>query len=778
MIKREIKLPPREYYPADPWRFVQTKLTNNLIGRDEAIFTTSNGYIGIRGTYEEDEPVQQRGTFINGFHETWPITYGEEAYGFAKTGQTMIPVTDASVVKLFIDDESFSLRHAYLTDFERSLDFKDGVLRRSLVWDTAAGKQVKVESERLVSFPERHMAAVKYTITLLNDDAHIALFSDITCEQISQKDQGDDPRMDRQMHHDVYIPSLQRMNGQRILLGHQTTNSELKVVCGIDHEFHAKSEFSIKVRHDDFHGRVTYTGEAPKGSSIVLYKYITYHTSSPIPSFEDLADRAEQTLDRASSYHYDKLVALQREYLDEFWDNSDIEITTDDPQVNQNLRLHLFHLLSASARVQNSGIGAKGLTGSGYEGHAFWDMEIYMLPFLIYNIPRVAKNLLIYRYNMLDKAREWARTLNQKGAMFPWRTITGEEASAFFAAGTAQFHINADIAYAVRKYVEVTGDIEFLELYGAEILVETARLWADLGFFSKNGNFHIHGVTGPDEYSAIVNDNTFTNLMAKDNMLYAYKVVHLLRTSYPESFEFLQRKTKLGENELEDWLKASENMFVPYNEELGINPQDYSFLERERWDLENTPREKFPLLLHYHPLTLYRFQVIKQADVVMAMFLLDHEFSEELKRKNFDYYDPLTTGDSSLSASIQAIVANELGYADLSTRYFTYAMFMDIADIGGNVSHGLHLASMGGIWMSVVYGVGGLRDHKGEMHFNPKLNHSITGVSFKLLIRGSRFKVDITPDKTSYTLLKGENIKIYHRGEALELKMGETLSRK
>lgn len=777
MIKREIKLPPKEYYPVDPWRFVQTKLVPELIGRDEAMFTVSNGYMGIRGSFEEDEPIHQRATFINGFYETWPIIYGEEAFGFAKTGQTMIPVTDASVVKLFIDDESFSLRHAYLKEFERSLDFRDGVLRRSLIWDTAAGKKVKVESERLVSFPERHMAAVKYTISVLNADAHIALFSDISCEQIRHNDETDDPRVDRQILHDVYKPALQRVDGQRILLGHQTCNSELKVLCGIDHEFHADTKFNIKIRHDEFHGRVTYTGEASKNSTITLIKYITYHTSSPVPSFEDLADRAEQTLDRAKAYHYDRLVELQREYLDEFWDNSDIEITTNDPQVNQNLRLHLFQLLSASARVQNSGIGAKGLTGSGYEGHAFWDMEIYMLPFLIYNLPRVAKNLLIYRYNMLDKAREWAKTLNQKGAMFPWRTITGEEASAFFAAGTAQFHINADIAYAVRKYVEVTGDIEFLELYGAEILVETARLWADLGFFSEKGNFHIHGVTGPDEYSAIVNDNTFTNLMAKENMLYAYQVVHMLRTNKPESFEFLKRKTSLGDDELDYWLKAAENMYVPYNEKLGINPQDYSFLERERWDLENTPKEKFPLLLHYHPLVLYRFQVIKQADVVMAMFLLGHEFEGDLMKRNFDYYDPLTTGDSSLSASIQAIIANELGYADLATRYFTYAMFMDIADIGGNVGHGLHLASMGGIWMGVVYGVGGLRDHRGEMHFNPKLNHAITGVSFKLLVRGSRIKVDIAPEQTTYTLLTGEAIDVYHRGEKLTLTAGVSISR-
>lgn len=774
MIKREIKLPPKEYYPVEPWRYVQKKLDNDLVGRDEAIFTTSNGYIGMRGSFEENEPILQRATFINGMHETWPITYGEEAYGFAKTGQTMVPVTDASIIKLFIDDESFSLRHAYLMEFERALDFKSGTLDRSLVWDTAAGKQVKVESQRLVSYPERHMAAIKYSITILNEDAHIALFSDVVCEQINSKEKSDDPRIDKQIFHEVYKPGIRRLKDQRILLGHQTCNSQLKVVCGIDHEFHADSEFATKVKLDDFRGRITYTGEARKGQTITLIKYITYHTSSPVPEFEDLADRAEQTLDRAVNYKLDRLLELQRQYLNDFWHCSDIQIEAKQPEVTQNLRLHLYHLLSASARVQNSGIGAKGLTGSGYEGHAFWDMEIYMMPFLIYNNPRIARNLLIYRYNMLDKAREWARKLNQKGAMFPWRTITGEEASAFFAAGTAQYHINADIAFAVKKYVEITDDLDFLEKYGAEMVIETARLWADLGFFGKDGKFHIHGVTGPDEYSAIVNDNTFTNLMAKDNMLYALKVAQMLQRKSSSAYLDLKHQTNLDEDEFDLWKQAAENMFVPYDEDMGIHPQDFSFLQRERWDLENTPKEKFPLLLNYHPLVLYRFQVIKQADVVLAMFLLGHEFSDEQKKRNFDYYDPLTTGDSSLSASIQAIIANEINYPDLATKYFTYAMLMDIANISGNVDHGLHLASMGGIWMGVIYGAGGMRERDGVLHFNPKLNHSITKICFKLTVRKCLIEVDVNPEETRYTLLEGEEFSLYHRGELVELKAGET----
>ena len=694
MIDRKIKLPPRENYPADPWRFVQKKVTK-LTGRDEAIFTTSNGYFGIRGSYEEGEPEVQRATFISGVYETWPIQYGEEAYGFAKTGQTMLPVTDASLIKLFIDDEPFSLRHAYVRDFERSLNFKTGIMSRDLIWDTAAGKQVHITSQRLVSFPERHMAVMKYTVTLLNFDAHLALSSEIICQQVNSHDEQLDPRLAREFHHEVFIPQIERVHQQRIILGHSTCNSKLKMVCGVDHQLESDGIFAVETKSNEFEGKVIYTGNGKQGQPVNLIKYITYHNSSPVPSMEDLADRADRTLDRAVYFGFDKIARLQKDYLQEFWKKSDIKVTGKDPQVNQNVRLHIFHLLSASERVQNSGIGAKGLTGSGYEGHAFWDIEVYMLPFLIYNNPGVAKNLLIYRYNMLDKARDRAQELNHKGALFPWRTINGEEASAFFAAGTAQYHINADISYMIKKYYEVTQDVEFLCEYGAEMLVETARLWADLGFYGKDHKFHIHGVTGPDEYNAIVNNNAFTNLMARENLNYATKVVKQMRSEYPDKFKTLVHNTGLETTEVNQWNKAAEKMYIPYDKKLGINPQDDTFLQKEIWDLKNTPKEKFPLLLHHHPLELYRFQVIKQADVVLATFMLGNQFNRELKKRNFDYYDPLTTGDSSLSVCIQGIMASELGYIDLASKYYTYALLMDLADIGGNVDHGLHLASMG-----------------------------------------------------------------------------------
>ena len=334
--------------------------------------------------------------------------------------------------------------------------------------------------------------------------------------------------------------------------------------------------------------------------------YITSGTASS----EEVCARTERILDRACDNGFNKLLAGQKTYMDDFWRRSDIEIIPDPEkaekttvEIAQAIRFNLFHILQASGRAEGTGVAAKGLTGQAYEGQYFWDMEIYIMPFLIYTAPRIARNLLIFRYSTLDKARERARELHHKGAMFAWRTINGEEASAYYAAGTAQYHINADIMYALKKYVDVSGDKEFLHDYGAEMLVETARFWSDIGFYSerKGGKFCIHGVTGPDEYTAVVNNNTFTNVMAQENLRFAAMTVESLRNDEPDVFQTLVHKTKLEMSEVEEWKKAADNMYIPYDEKNKIHLQDDGFLDREKWDFENTPPEKYPLLLSFHP---------------------------------------------------------------------------------------------------------------------------------------------------------------------------------
>jgi alpha,alpha-trehalose phosphorylase len=417
-------------------------------------------------------------------------------------------------------------------------------------------------------------------------------------------------------------------------------------------------------------------------------------------------------------------------------------------------------------------VPAKGLTGPAYEGHYFWDTEIYLMPFLTYTSPRIARNLLAFRYSMLDQARARARELGHRGAMFPWRTINGEEASAYYAAGTAQYHINADIMYALRKYVQATGDAKFLQDCGAEMLVETARLWLDLGFYcnAKGGKFCINGVTGPDEYNAVVNNNAYTNLMARENLRYAAETVESLRASEPDAYTALVDKTALEPCEVEAWLRAADKMYVPYDEKLKIIPQDDSFLDKEPWDFSHTPSDHYPLLLFYHPLNIYRKQVIKQADVILAMFLLGDDYSLEAKKRNFEFYDPLTTGDSSLSSCVEAIIAAQIGDMEKAIRYGMAALLMDLADVGGNVKDGCHIASMGGAWMLFAYGFGGMRDNDGTLSFWPRrAPQENAKLRFPVTYRGQMLEVELGLEKVEYALVAGESLVIRHETEEVRL---------
>ncbi len=781
MIHHERVTPPPHVYPPDEWNLIEKQYSPHFLEMTETIFAIGNGYLGMRGCFEEGTPVVNNGTYVNGFYESWPIVYGEEAYGFAKTGQTMVNATDSKIIKLYVDDEPFYLPRANLLAFDRRLNMKAGTLDREVVWETAAGKQVSIKSRRLVSFQHRHLAAISYQVTLLNGEAPVVLSSEMAANQSARQETDADPRKARGFAGRVLHPRVSYAKGRRVVLCHATNSSKMTLACATDHDLQTECPHTYERKCSEDSGHVVFTIDAQPGRSIQLIKYISYHTSATAPP-DELCDRVERTLERAVTQGFSTLESGQQKYMDDFWRRSDVQVSGINPErakrttveIQQALRFNLFHILQASARAETTGVAAKGLTGHAYEGHYFWDTEIYLMPFLIYTSPRTAKNLLMFRYNMLDLARERAKMMSKKGAMFPWRTINGEEASAYYAAGTAQYHINADIMYALQKYVNATGDEDFLHEYGAEMLVETARLWFDLGFFSerKGGKFCINGVTGPDEYNTVVNNNTFTNLMARENLRYAAQTVETIRAQKPDIFRALAHKTGLDLSEIKDWTRAAENMFIPYDQETGIYPQDDSFLDKEAWDFKNTPADKYPLLLFYHPLTIYRHQVIKQADITLAMFLVGHEFSAEAKKRNFQFYDPLTTGDSSLSSCIQSIVALEIGQRDLAVQYARVALLMDLADVGGNVKDGCHIASMGGTWMVMAYGFAGMRDYDGTISFRPgrRRDQSETAtVRFPITIRGQILDVDIGPENAKYSLREGDGLVIRHEDEVIQL---------
>jgi alpha,alpha-trehalose phosphorylase len=739
----------------------------------------SNGYLGMRGCPEEGGPNAENSTLINGFYETRPITYAEDAYGFAKTGQTIVSVTDSKIIKLFVDDEPFWLPDANLLSYDRRLNLKSGTLDRQILWETPSGKQVLITSRRLISFVHRHVAAISYNVTLLNAGACLVISSEMAANEFSASTDANDPRQTRAFAGRVLHPLARYAKDRRIVLCHATERSRLTLTCATDHFLETSCTYACKVTHNQDFGQVAFTIEAQPECPIHLTKYMLYHTSQTT-SAEELCGRAEWTMDRVMHQGFQQLLTSQEQYMDDFWRRSDVwvkDVREDRTkrttvEIQQAIRFNLFHILQASARAEDTGVPAKGLTGRAYEGHYFWDTEIYLLPFLTYTSPRIAKNLLTFRYKMLPQARARARELGHRGAMFPWRTISGEEASAYYAAGTAQYHINADIVYALRKYVQATGDELFLRDCGAEMLVETARLWLDLGFYShsKGGKFCINSVTGPDEYNTVVNNNAYTNLMARENLRYAAQAVEALQTNDPDAYNSLAHKTALDPSEVKAWIHAAESMYVPYDEKLKIVPQDDSFLDREPWDFQNTPREHYPLLLFYHPLNIYRKQVIKQADVILAMFLLGDEFSPDAKKRNFEFYDPLTTGDSSLSSCVEAIIAAQIGDTEKAIRYGMAALLMDLADVGGNVKDGCHIASMGGAWMMLAYGLGGMRDDSGILAFWPRRAPEDNAIlRFPVTHRGQTLEVEIGLETVEYALRDGERLTIRHQTEELHL---------
>jgi alpha,alpha-trehalose phosphorylase len=380
----------------------------------------------------------------------------------------------------------------------------------------------------------------------------------------------------------------------------------------------------------------------------------------------------------------------------------------------------------------------------------------------------------MHRVRMLPDARRRAREVGCAGALFPWRTINGEEASTYYAAGTAQYHIDADIAYALDYYVRVTGDTDLMFRHGAELLVETARMWAGLGFFSDrhDGKFVIQKVTGPDEYTTVVDNNLYTNMMAAENLRLAADAVDQVRTESPSAHRLLVERTGLTDDEITTWRRAAEQIYVPYDDNAAVHLQDDGFLDLAPWDFPGTPPEEFPLLLHHHPLVIYRHQVIKQADVVLATVLLPGRFSQRERERIFEYYDPLTTGDSSLSESIQAIASAAVGNYRSAEEYLVDAMAVDMADTAGNVRDGVHVASAGGTWMATVFGFAGFRWRDDGVEFAPMLPTRARGLAFPLQIRSSELHVDIERDRVTYSLRAGEPLTAKHYGEPFTVAVG------
>jgi len=750
-----------QVFAVEPWSVSEYHLDIEALGRTESVFALSNGHIGLRGNLDEGDPHGIPGTYLNSFFELRPLPHSELAYGYPESGQTLINVTNGKLIRLLVDDEPFDVRYGTLASHRRTLDLRAGTLVRDLEWRSPAGDAVRISSTRLVSLTQRAVAAISYEVTPIEGPLRVVLQSELVANE-ELPDLGRDPRTAAVLEHPLVSEEYGVSDVDAVMV-HRTQRSGLRMAAGMRHVVDGPTNTDVDLWGSDDVCRLTVATRLPEGETLRVVKFLAYGWSSQ-RTRPALRDQVVAALASARLTGFDGLVNEQRCYLDEFWQHGDVELE-GDAEVQQAVRVALFHILQAGARAEQRPIPSKGLTGPGYDGHTFWDTEAFVLPVLVHTKPDAAADVLRWRKLTMPEAIERARELGLEGAAYPWRTIRGKESSGYWPASTCAFHINADISDAVVRYVDATGDQEFEGDVGVDLLVQTARLWRSVGHHDTDGAYRIDGVTGPDEYSAIADNNVFTNLMARANLIAAAEAI----SRHPERAEDLEVTTE----EAASWRDAAADMVVPYDEKLGVHPQSENFTRHAVWDFKGTPPNHYPLLLYYPYFDLYRKQVVKQADLVLALHLRGDDFTQEEKDRDFRYYEALTVRDSSLSASTQAVMAAELGYVELAHDYVAEAALVDLEDRNHNTRDGLHMASLAGAWIGLVEGLGGMRARKGRLSFAPRLPAGISHLAFRVCYRGSCVSVLTDGQTATYRLLEGGPLTVTHHGEPIDLEPGD-----
>ena len=731
------------------------ELTEGELTHQETLFHNANGYIGVRGCFEEGYPAgtdSMRGMYVNGMYDITDMKQAEQLCNLVNEKETMLNVADTQTIYLRIDDETFSMFEGQVSGYKRLLNMEEGYTLRSLRWTSPKGKTLDIEIKRMTSFYQLSLFTIEYRVTPVNFNGEITFESWHRCD-VRNYCNPKDPRMAAESPE--YLKKEDCIvKDNASFISSRTKKSDLVVGCGVSHKVSAPAETELTVGEEGRFALYKIRCKAEEETPITLIKYTVFADSV---RFADPMAVLQADLKKAMDQKLSFFYAEQKKYLDAFWNRSEMEIVGDDA-LNRAAAFNMYELLQSAPKDPYCSIAAKGLSGEGYEGHYFWDTEMYMVPFFVLTNPDLAREILIYRYKTLPKARINAGLLgHRKGALFPWRTITGVECSGYYVSGSAAYHINGDIAYAVVNYFNHTRDLDFMAQYGAEILIETARLWLDTGNYYE-GKFMIHDVTGPDEYTCMVNNNYFTNCGAKFNLNWAVKIMELLKES--DGYRELVERLDVKEEELAEFAKAARYMYLPYDKKTGINPQDDSFLQKKVWDLSKTPKEKLPLLMHYHPLCIYRYQVLKQADTVLAYYLYEKEQSREVMERSFAYYEPITTHDSSLSTCVYSIVASQLGQQEKAYEYFGDSARLDLENLHKNTRDGVHTANMGGCYMAIVNGFGGLRISYEGISLKPFIPAKWESYSFKFKYTRSLIKADIDREHVTLTLKEGDEVQV------------------
>lgn len=726
----------------------------------ETLFHNANGYLGVRSNFEEGYPESYpsiRGMYINGFYDFAEMRQAESLYGLVEEKQTMLNVADTQGISLEINGEKFSMFEGEVLKSFRTLDMEKGITKRHIVWRSPHDDEIEIDITRMASFTMLPLFTIQYQVKAINFSGEIK-FTSTHLGDVENFSDPNDPRVAGANAQYIHVEDVQ-VQEDTSLMTSKTSKSDLTVWSAVSHDF--SKEGKINIGADDTSATFEFITTVRENETVECVKYTILCDSIRGKDGEKCLSLLREAQAKKLMTLYDE----QEDFLKEYWDSSQVDIYGDD-DLSSAIYYNLYQLMQSVGKDPYSNIAAKGLSGEGYEGHYFWDTEMYIQPFFLLTQPHLTRNLIAYRYEILDYAREHAKIMgHDHGALYPWRTIMGKECSGYYPSGSAQYHINGDIAYSIINYYLVTKDLQFMADKAAEIIFETARLWLDVGHM-HDGKFMIHQVTGPDEYTCVVDNNYYTNALAQYHLNWAVKFYDLLAT---EGLTKIFEKISLTETEVNDFKKAADLMYLPYDEALDINPQDDSFLSKKVWDLAKTPEDKFPLLLHYHPLHLYRYQVCKQADTVLSHFILEDLQPLRTIENSFLYYENITTHDSSLSTCIFSIMASKLKMHDKAYEYFGESAKIDLFNTHKNTKDGIHTANMGGNYMAIVYGFGGLRVKEEGISFVPSIPEKWTGYEFRMKYGEHKIFVQVNKDTCSFTLMEGNRcpIKVYGKSYVL-----------
>ncbi|WP_339287485.1 glycosyl hydrolase family 65 protein [Paenibacillus sp. FSL E2-0201] len=744
-----------KYLKVDPWAIIEEGFDPERNRTSESIFSLGNEYMGVRGYAEEGYSGDSlQGSYFNGLNEQLDI--GNHYKGIIRSLRYMVNAVDWLYTRITVNGEQLDLAKSKISDYVRKLDLRSGTYRRELIWHLNDGKSLKVVFTRLVSMTMSHLGLQRVEFEPLNFSGSVDICAGLDFSIIHEE------------RGECMWSSLRSgEQGATTAIMARTVNTANKLFSSFTLQSSQPLQLT-RTEHDKFIGQ-SFTLELAQGESTHFTKLvINYSDSESAHTAEELWSKGLALAESASQLKDTQIFADQTAYWNGIWETSDIRIE-GDPENQQGIRFCIFQLYQTyHGDHPGFNIGAKGLTGEVYRGLAFWDTESYCLPFYMFNNPKAARSLLDFRYKTLPQAMQRAKDVDCEGACYPIATIDGTESCDLWQHSNLQLHVGTAISYGIWHYVKNTGDKEFLHSKGAEMLVQISRFYATRGQWGQqSGKYGYFGVMGPDEFQLMVNNNCYINLMAQKSFEYTLDTLREMKEQAPTAFATVVEKTGLRDEELTDWKNKADHMKIPVDEVTGVFEEHDGFFDMPHIDIHSIPVTEFPLYSNWSYDRLYRYDMIKQPDVLMFMFLYNGQFSKEAKLANYEYYESRCIHESSLSPSIHSILASEIGKPEEAYSFFEFATRLDLDNYNRNTREGLHTTSIAAAWMNIVYGFGGMRSDGERLSFQPSLPERWNEYSFQVMYEGVLLRILVNKTSVTLTAIHGGSTDIIVYGQSI-----------